>query len=72
VQQFSDKDPQFVSIRKRTSCLDIKSETANDVLAEQNASEGWKEVTNWANWRIRAEVPNLGYICPSEGIHFRL
>jgi len=24
----------------RTSCLDIKSETANDGLAEQNASKG--------------------------------
>jgi len=35
------------------NCLNIKSETANDVLAEQNASQGWKEVTNWSNWRIR-------------------
>jgi len=37
----------------RTSCLDVKSETANDELDKQNASQGWKEVTNSANWRIR-------------------
>jgi len=29
-----------------TSCLDIKSETENDELNEQNASQGQKEVTN--------------------------
>jgi len=23
------------------------------VQAEHNASQEWKEVTNWANWRIR-------------------
>jgi len=44
VQQFSDKDPQFVSIPTRTSCLDIKS--ANDALTEENASKVKKEVTN--------------------------
>jgi len=31
----------------------MKNETANDVLAKQNAFKGYKEVTNWANWRIR-------------------
>jgi len=40
VQQFSDKDPHFVWIPICTSCLDIKSETANDELDEQNASQG--------------------------------
>jgi len=41
----SDKDP-LVLIPTRTSCLYIKSETANDVLAEQNTSKGQKGVTN--------------------------
>jgi len=36
VRQFSDKDP----IPTRTCRLDIKSETANDELDEQNASQG--------------------------------
>jgi len=33
--------------------LNIKTETANDGLAEQNASQGQEELTNWANWQIR-------------------
>ena len=37
--QFSDKDPKFVWIPTCTSCLDVKIPTANDILAEQNASK---------------------------------
>jgi len=38
VQQFSDKDPQFFWLPIRTSCLDIRSETANDELDMHQAN----------------------------------
>jgi len=34
------------TIPTRVNCLNITTETTNDGLAEQNASQGQKEVTN--------------------------
>jgi len=40
-----------LSAQNQTICP-LKSETANDGLAEQNASQGLKEVSNWTNRNV--------------------